>query len=332
MRALVIGGTGHIGTYLVPQLVQAGMQVVVVSRGQQQPYRPDAAWRQVQYCEVDRDAAEQEGSFGTQMAALDPQVVIDLISYTRPSTAQLVEPLLGRLQQFIHCGTIWTYGYSEAVPTTEADPKRPWGDYGVNKKAIEDYLHERYRRDGFPACIFHPGHIVGPGWEFINPAGNRNPEVVRALAQGDEVDLPHLGLATLHHVHAADLAHLCLQLLVHRQATLGHSFNAVSERAVTLRGYAETMAAWFGRPARLRYVEWETWQQGRSALDVRLTGDHITHSPCHSMAKAQRLAAYQPRYTSLGAVHEALSWAIAHGEFADLPRLGGWAPDAAGRS
>ena len=32
-RVVVIGATGHIGTYLVPRLVMAGHDVVAVSRG-----------------------------------------------------------------------------------------------------------------------------------------------------------------------------------------------------------------------------------------------------------------------------------------------------------
>ena len=38
MRAIVIGGTGHIGTYLVPRLVRLGYEVVNISRSQRDPY------------------------------------------------------------------------------------------------------------------------------------------------------------------------------------------------------------------------------------------------------------------------------------------------------
>ncbi len=45
MRVLVIGGTGHVGTYMIPRLVQAGHEVIVISRSQCQPYHPHAPWR-----------------------------------------------------------------------------------------------------------------------------------------------------------------------------------------------------------------------------------------------------------------------------------------------
>ncbi|MBC8074538.1 MAG: NAD-dependent epimerase/dehydratase family protein, partial [Chloroflexales bacterium] len=40
MRVVIIGGSGHVGTYLVPRLVAAGHTVVALSRGQRAPYHP----------------------------------------------------------------------------------------------------------------------------------------------------------------------------------------------------------------------------------------------------------------------------------------------------
>ena len=48
MKVVVIGGCGHIGSYLVPKLVKAGHKVVSISRGQSKPYTEDAAWREVE--------------------------------------------------------------------------------------------------------------------------------------------------------------------------------------------------------------------------------------------------------------------------------------------
>lgn len=33
MRGVIIGGTGHVGTYLVPRLVETGHEVICVTRG-----------------------------------------------------------------------------------------------------------------------------------------------------------------------------------------------------------------------------------------------------------------------------------------------------------
>ena len=62
------------------------------------------------------------------------------------------------MQHFLHTGTIWVHGPSVAVPTTEMQPRKPFGEYGIQKAAIEAYLINEARRNGFPVTIVHPGH------------------------------------------------------------------------------------------------------------------------------------------------------------------------------
>src|SRR5450759_1033560 len=206
MRIVIIGVTRHIGTYLAPRLVEAGHQVAVISRSQRQPYRPHAAWKQVEMIVKERELEEARGAFGKFVLSLEPDAVIDLICFKIDSARQLVSALKGQVQHFIHCGTIWIYGPSSQVPASEDQPRRPFGDYGIQKAAIETYLLKEARVHGFPATLLHPGHIVGPGWAPVNPAGNFNPAVYTRLARGEELALPNLGMETclLYTSDAAD--------------------------------------------------------------------------------------------------------------------------------
>ena len=54
MRVAIIGGTGHIGSYLTPRLFDAGHTVICVSRGLKTPYREHEAWRAIERVELDR--------------------------------------------------------------------------------------------------------------------------------------------------------------------------------------------------------------------------------------------------------------------------------------
>ena len=166
---------------------------------------------------------------------------------------------------------------------------------------------------GFPATVLHSGHIVGPGWVPLNPLGNFNAQVFSTLARGKELVMPHLGMATLHHVHASDVAQAFMCALTHWNSAVGESFNIVSPAAITLRGYAETVAAWFGQTANLRFVPWAEFQATVSAEDAAITWDDLAHTPNWSIAKAQRLLEYQPRYRSLQAIEEAVRWLVAQG-------------------
>ena len=312
MRVVIIGGSGHVGTYLVPHLVEAGHEVVNITRGQREPYQPHPVWKRVRQVIADRNVEEQTEAFGLRLRDLKPDVVIDMICFTEASVRQLVEALRGEVQYFLHCGTIWVHGPTVQAPLTEEQPRRPFGDYGIQKAAIEAYLLDMARRQGFPATVLHPGHIVGPGWVPLNPAGNFNPEVFATLARGETLILPNLGMETVHHVHADDVAQAFMQALANRSLAIGESFHVVSQAALTLRGYAEAMAAWFGQPANLRFMPWDEWKTTVTEPEARATWDHIAHSPCCSIAKAERILNYRPRYSSLQAVRESVSWLIEH--------------------
>ena len=312
MQIVIIGGAGHVGTYLVPRLVEAGHDVVNITRGQREPYQPHAAWKSVRQVIADRVAEELAGTFGRRVCDLRPDVVIDMICFTLNSAQHLVEALKGDVQHFLHCGTIWVHGPTVSAPLTEEQPRRPFGEYGLQKASIEAYLLNESRRHGFPTTILHPGHIVGPGWPPINPAGHLNPQVFATLALGEELALPNFGMETLHHVHADDVAQAFMQATANRSVAVGESFHVVSPAALTLRGYAEAAAAWFGRSAKLRFLPWEEWKHTVSLEEAEATWDHITHSPCCSIVKAEHLLNYRPRYSSLQAIYEAVNWMIQH--------------------
>src|SRR4249920_3341880 len=48
MRIVVIGGSGHVGSFLVPRLVHGGHEVVNLTRGGRAPYVDDETWSGVE--------------------------------------------------------------------------------------------------------------------------------------------------------------------------------------------------------------------------------------------------------------------------------------------
>ena len=321
MRVVVIGATGHVGGYLVPRLVTAGHEVVAISRGRRSLYRDDPAWDRVERVTADRDAEDATGTFASRIAALHADVVVDMVCFTPASAAQLLEGLRGTGARLVMCGTIWTHGTLTAVPVREHEDRTPWGDYGVQKAAIEDLvLAEAARPDGVRASMLHPGHISGPGWPVINPAGNLDPEVWRRLATGERLVLPGFGLETLHHVHADDVAQ-AFQLAVERpEGADGRAFHVVSERAVTLRGYAEQAATWWGRTADLEFRPFGAFAATTTEEHAATTLDHIARSPSASIDAAREHLGYAPRFSSLDTAREAVA-ALAARDGSGVPPL-----------
>ena len=314
MRIVVIGGTGHIGSYLVPRLVHLGHEVIVVTRGQHQPYLGGPAWKAVRLVTLDRATSEKDGAFGRTIRALKPDAVMDMLCFTLESARQLVDALRGEVQFFAHCGTIWVRGYGVEVPAREEHPRNPPSDYGRQKNQIESYLLDQARRLGFPATALHPGHIVGPGWQPVGPTGCHDPQAIGRLIRGEEIALPNLGMETLHHVHADDVAQGFEHALSDWHAAIGESFFIVSPAALTLRGFAEGLAARFGVQARLRFLPLEEWKATLPAEFVESAISHITHSSNCSIDKAARLLDYHPKYSSLDAVEESVRWLIGDGQ------------------
>ena len=314
MKVVVVGATGHIGSYLVPRLVAAGHEVVAISRGNRRPYFEHPAWRHVAQVQADREAEDESGVFGKRLADAQPDAVIDLLCFTVASARQVLDALVPTRGYLLHCGTVWVHGTGTTVPVTEEAVRRPFGDYGTQKAAIEELLLSEARRGVLPCTVLHPGHIVGPGWAPVNPAGNFNVNVFSRLAKGEEIALPHFGLETVHHVHADDVAQAFEKALAHPSRASGEAFHVVSANAITLRGFAEKVAGWFGQPARLAFQPWDAWAAGWDAADAQATWEHVSRSPSMSIEKASAVLGYRPRYSSLEAVFEALSWLIADGQ------------------
>ena len=312
-RVVVIGATGHIGSYLMPRLVRGGHEVIAMSRGIRGPYLQRPEWDSVTTITVDRDAADAEGTFGTQVAALRPDVVIDLICFTAASARQLVDALRPSRPLLVHCGTIWVHGPALRVPVTEDEPRTAYGEYGTGKAEIEALLHRETRAGGVPAIVLHPGHISGPGWPVITPAGNLDPAVWTRLATGRPLALPDHGLGVLNHVHADDVAQ-AFELALSRPAAAGASFHVVAAQAMTLRGLAAGVAAWFGREPVLDFVDWAEFGRQAGPGHAEATREHTFRGIAASIDRASQTLGYAPRYSSLEALHEALAWLVADGQ------------------
>ena len=92
MKVVVTGAAGHIGTYLVPMLVDAGCDVVAITRHEPRPYEPSPAWDHVEKVLMDRSG---EPAFAQRIAAMSPDVVVDLINFDVSQTREMVGALSG---------------------------------------------------------------------------------------------------------------------------------------------------------------------------------------------------------------------------------------------
>jgi nucleoside-diphosphate-sugar epimerase len=312
VRIVVIGGSGHVGSFLVPRLVRAGHEVVNLTRGVRAPYVDDKTWAEVEQIQVDRAAEDAVGTFGKRVAALEAEVVVDMICFTPDAAGALVEALRGHSGHLIHCGTIWRYGASVKQPMREDDTSPPFGKYGTQKAAIAEFLAAETQSGGLVTTVLQPGHISGPGWTPIGPLGNLDPDVWYALSAGQEIAVPGLGAELMHHVHADDVAQAFQLAIERRDATSGESFNVVAPSALTARGFLAIAASWFGQTARTRSVSWTEFRSSTTAEFADSSWEHLSRSQYASIEKARTLLGYAPAFEPEAAVLEGIRWLIDH--------------------
>ena len=304
-KAVVIGATGHIGSWLTPALAAEGYEVIAYSRRGGSSYTDDRPeWKQVEKRKADRSEAIREAA---GMDDLD--VICDLLPFTVEDAKELVDAVYAggrhKSTRLISIGSIWIYSEKYCVPVTEEHPRTGADEYGRNKALIEAYLMNEYREHALPVTILHPGHICGPGWIPVGPTGNLDPQVIRTIRSGGRILLPELGQATLHHVHAEDIARLAVACL-HNDASIGEMFHITCPQAITLTGFAKMLYRHYGTEPDIRYVPFREFLDSMTPEYAAESAEHIDRSPACSMEKAKRILGYSPLHTEEDTLLESL--------------------------
>ena len=284
-RVVVIGATGHIGH--VPRAATGGRRPrgdrdqprhpralpgePAVGGGGHGDRRPGGGGRGGNLRDADRGAARRRGH--------RPDLLHRGVGPAAYRGAAPVAPAARALRD--HLGArprAAGAGDGGRAPTA-------YGSYGTGKAEIEALLHAETRSGGVPAVVLHPGHISGPGWPVITPAGNLDPVTWTALATGRPLPLPDNGLGVLHHVHADDVAQ-AFELALSTPAAIGGSFHVTADQAMTQRGLAAGVAQWFGREPALDFVGWDEF--------TRLAGPGPPRSPASTPPAASPRASPAP--------------------------------------
>ena len=310
-KVLVIGGTGHIGSYLIPSLVAREYEVVVFSRGKTSLY-PESFWeKEIKRITVDREKEEKTGHWQALIEETRADIIVDIICFEPESAQILIDTLTGKDVHLLSCGTVWVYGKTRIVPTPEAAPRFPENDYARKKAIIEDKLLQATREGKIQATVIHPGHITGPGKTFVTPFGDHNPETLQKIIEGKEIYLLDGGFSTLHHVHPQDVASLFLKAIEKESKAIGDSFNCGASEAMTFWGLGEYFASLFGKEFYFQNISLEEYTEKFGYPEE--AAQHVRQGCCVSMLKAQEVLDFTPRYSAREAVASATDDLIKRG-------------------
>ncbi len=310
-KVLVIGGTGHIGSFLVPMLVSEDYEVAVLSRGLTRPFPQNFLFSRVHTETIDRARDEQDGQLQEIIRKHEPEAIIDLICFEPRSADYLIDLLSGTDTLLLSCGTAWVYGPVQKVPVEENHPRNPLNDYARKKVLIEERLLQACHAGKFPVVLIHPGHITGAGKTFVTPFGDHNPETLQKIIDGEEIFLLDGGFSTLHHVHPFDVAQLFVKALKHRKKATGESFNCGASHAMTFYGMGVFFASLFGRELRFKCIQLEDYAEQFGF--PKEAYHHVRQGCCMSIEKARELLSFQPVYSPERAIIDATNYLLQQG-------------------
>jgi nucleoside-diphosphate-sugar epimerase len=292
MSILVTGGTGFIGSHLMPELAKLGFKIYNLAR--------NVTGRYVLGQNVKTVFADLRDYFAIKeiIRRLQPEVVIHLgaltpvsYSYEHPhevinvnlqGTINLAESCLReipRFRQFIFASTSETYGNQEKFPLHEDFPQKPNSPYAVSKLACEKYL--LYMKDAynFPVTIMRPFNTYGR-------KENKHFVVERIITQilenNNEIFLGN-PKAVRDFLYVEDHVNAYLSVLDNEKA-IGEIFNFCTGRGVSIEQLVDVITNQLGWNCE---IHWYTIPQ--RPLDIKcLVG---------SYEKANKVLGWAPKWS-----------------------------------
>ncbi|MCZ6828094.1 MAG: NAD-dependent epimerase/dehydratase family protein [Gammaproteobacteria bacterium] len=238
MRALVVGGTGPTGHFIVNGLLQRGFDVAILHRGSHEIDEIPAQVEHIHTDPYDQSCLEQ--------ALASREFSLCIATYGRLRAIAAV--LEGRVERFISAGGAPAYrGYMNPylftphglpVPTREDAPKveqESEDSKGFRIRRTEQTLFELQPR----ATHFRYPFVYGP-YQLVP----REWLIVRRIRDGrGQIILPDGGL-TLHSFgYAENVAHALLLAVDKPAASEGRIYNVADEEVLSLRQVTEIIAA-----------------------------------------------------------------------------------------
>jgi UDP-glucose 4-epimerase len=276
-HAVVAGGTGFIGSYVVQALLAEGWRVTVISRNgvpiNRQRYTPD------QLTCVTGDIATTDLLVD---AAADAELFIHLVHSTVPGdsmlnvgreihetlvpTVRLLSALSSlNLRRFIYVSSGGTvYGQASAARIGEDHPTEPVSAYGVAKLAVEKYVALCGQMQHFTTAIVRPSNVYGLGQKVDRMQGAVGIFLSRLL-----LDQPiHIwgdGSTVRDYLHVADVARAIALLAADSRTGVWNVGTGVGTNLRELIGLLEAAT---GRQARVTFGPARGYDVALNVLDT----------------------------------------------------------------
>ena len=303
MKVLVIGGTGNISRGVVSALLKQDNEVVLFNRGRHTDPPPPG----VRVIHGDRRARED---FEPKVMAEKFDAVIDMISFDAGDAASSIRAFRGRVEHFVHCSTVMTYGPPfEGINLDENAPLNGRSEYALGKISADALLLKTYAEDGFPVTIFKPSLTYGSN--VLLPQVGGDGSWIDRLRKGRPILSAGDGLNYFQFLSSWD-AGVGFAAVLGRQHCFGEVYNLVHPTPRTWDEWHHSVAEALGLEAKIVHVPQDTLM---AVSPKRFGGlrENFGHTQVFSGAKLARdVPEFQPQVPLLASIAESIAWMDEH--------------------
>jgi len=305
MEVLVMGGTQFVSSSIAKHLIEKGNEVDIFTRGR----------NTVDYDGIRNHIKGDRKSVTDLKNGLEEKqydVVFDISAYTKEDVESLVSVLdRSRLKNYIFCSSGSVYEITKDI-VTEDYPRgvnENWGDYGLNKKNVEDYLFSLYEKEGFPIAIFRPTYIYGEG-------NNLYREIYLFDRIDSELTLPiPAGDSKNQFVHIKDLVKV-FESAMYSDKAIGNAYNLTHPEKVSWEYLIETAMEVVGKEIEIKKIDYDNL-----GVEVRRFFPFRDVTYLLSIEKLEKDGLYVPTTNLREGLEKAYSWYCEEKPKAEDPKM-----------
>lgn len=258
-RALVTGGGGFIGSHIIEELLDTGIDVVSVddfSAGKEEnvalfssnprftSYKSDVAdYDSLRRCFDGVDLVFHEAASKKNICMKDPRRDLLVNGGGAFNILELSRDL--GVKKVVHASTGSVYGEAQVTPQTESHPLNPVSYYGVSKLAGERYAKTFEHLYDLDTTIMRYFHVYGPRQES-GEFGGVIAIFARQLLNGQRPTIFGDGTQERSFTYVKDVVNANL-FVAATEGTKGEAYNCASGVNITVNEMCDAMRKLLGR-------------------------------------------------------------------------------------
>jgi UDP-glucose 4-epimerase len=303
---IVTGGAGFIGSELVRQLAESGVQVAIIDNlvngkrenlvglpGDRTTLLEQDIRNVPAYASLLRetDVVYHLACLGVRHSVHSP---FENHEVNATATLRLLEASrTAGVPKFVYVSSSEVYGTARWAPMNEDHPTLPCTVYGGSKLAGEAYTRAFHRTYAYPTVVVRPFNTYGPRSHHEGDSGEVIPKFLLRCLAGKPMVIFGDGAQTRDFTYVSDSARGII-LAGTLGAAVGRTINLGSGSEVTINDLARAVARIAGRPdAAIVHDE------GRPGDVLRL---------CADMSQARALLGYEVRVPLVDGLTQLLEW------------------------